>query len=413
MRRASFRETSLPISGLPVGVSAHAVGRLAEGEVTLLRDRRGRSRVSEVILTTSNGESSSEEVPDPGFVLGKIERRWSTVQSRWGEQAWRRSIELVRAGVIELRCRVHDPLSLGEPVRWCLTDRWAAKAKGLQEARSAASLDWRGRGERAASLVEDLCPQLTQAIRNGRTGGPASSFAIWVYAAEDLAEGAVHRSPRAFAQAHLGHTKAADVVSILRGIGVEEETLVQLGLRRSSRIGVAGIYALVDNAAVDLDRLDGPTLLRADQAGLTLRLRGRDAPLAVVENLQAAESIVDELSDFAVFYTAGLMGARALRHLSTLATEARVVLVCCDADLGGVRITEQVLSVAPNATVLDVGEWEHPKRPPFAPGGVSERGLEAALKGPAAAFARACLTRGYPVEQELGAVELLRKALAD
>jgi hypothetical protein len=39
------------------------------------------------------------------------------------------------------------------------------------------------------------------------------------------------------------------------------------------------------------------------------------------------------------------------------------------------------------------------------------RGLIVALRGPAGALARACLARGYPVEQELATVEAVCAAV--
>jgi hypothetical protein len=83
-----------------------------------------------------------------------------------------------------------------------------------------------------------------------------------------------------------------------------------------------------------------------------------------------------------------------------------------DADLGGVRIAEQVLAVAPAAAVVDTGEYQHDPRAPWTPDSVSVLGLREAAGGPAAGLARACLDRGYPVEQELAVVEAVGRSLA-
>jgi hypothetical protein len=83
--------------------------------------------------------------------------------------------------------------------------------------------------------------------------------------------------------------------------------------------------------------------------------------------------------------------------------EAGRVIACPDADLGGVRIAEQILSVAPHAEVLDIGAYPHDRRRPWKPDSTSAVGLRAACEGPAGELARACTQRGYPVEHELAA----------
>jgi hypothetical protein len=147
---------------------------------------------------------------------------------------------------------------------------------------------------------------------------------VLVYAAEDLADGVAHAGPRAFSQAHLGNTKARDdVAQILRGAGVDDDTLVRLGIRRSGRLGVAGpIRATVDSRAVELAVLDGPVLIRADQRGLALSLTS-PATVVIVENLQAAETLADQRRDLAVIYTAGVPSAHALALIGQLSQRPR------------------------------------------------------------------------------------------
>jgi hypothetical protein len=133
----------------------------------------------------------------------------------------------------------------------------------------------------------------------------------------------------------------------------------------------------------------------------------------IVENLQVAETVFDQLRHVALLYTAGLPGESALRLIRQLAAQATRVLVVPDADLGGVRIAEAVLTVVPNAVVVDVGAQDHPPRAAWPVDGVSARGLRVALSGPAAALARGCLNRGYPVEQELAIGGAVRQALSE
>lgn len=105
------------------------------------------------------------------------------------------------------------------------------------------------------------------------------------------------------------------------------------------------------------------------------------------------------------------MGPDGVDAVAELAGQVERVIACPDADLGGVRIAEQVLAAFPTAMVIDIGRFPHAKRAAFKPGGVSEIGLRAALDGAAGSLARACLERGYPVEQELAAIDALAGAL--
>jgi hypothetical protein len=92
-----------------------------------------------------------------------------------------------------------------------------------------------------------------------------------------------------------------------------------------------------------------------------------------------------------------------VRHLTEL--------LAVDADAGGVRIAEHVLGVAPAAALLDAGAYPHARREKWVANGLARSTLERATTGPAAALARACLARGYPVEQESAIVESVADAL--
>ena len=151
--------------------------------------------------------------------------------------------------------------------------------------------------------------------------------------------------------------------------------------------------------------------MRLDQPGL--RLTTTADVLLVIENRQAAEVISDRYPMTALVWTQGAMGADSLEALAQLVAQVARVVVLPDADLGGVRIAEQVLAVAPAAGDVDTGAYAHERRTPWKPDSVSILGLHAALGGPAADLARACLTRGYPVEQELAVVDAVARSLAD
>jgi Protein of unknown function C-terminus (DUF2399) len=149
--------------------------------------------------------------------------------------------------------------------------------------------------------------------------------------------------------------------------------------------------------------------VRLDQPGLTLTCRA--TTLAVIENRQAAEAASDRYPDIALFWTAGLMSAEAVLALGQLTRQAGDVVVGTDADLGGVRIAEQVLDTAP-AAQIDIGAWPHEPRRKWKPASISEIGLRAASTGLAGGLAQACLARGYPVEQELAAIDALDHELS-
>jgi len=106
------------------------------------------------------------------------------------------------------------------------------------------------------------------------------------------------------------------------------------------------------------------------------------------------------------------MSSEGLDALAQLVGQVARVIACPDADLGGVRIAEQILSVAPAAELVDIGAYPHDRRQPWKPDSTSAVGLRAACTGPAGTLAQACLNRGFPVEQELAAVDALVDLLA-
>lgn len=161
---------------------------------------------------------------------------------------------------------------------------------------------------------------------------------------------------------------------------------------------------------LDFTGIKGPTDVRLDQPGLALSTTAE--MLIVIENRQAAETVSDRYPNQAVFWTQGMMGPESLGALGQLARHTATVLAAPDADLGGVRIAEQILRIAPAAQLVDVGAFPHEPRQPFPRASVSEVGLKAALTGPAGLLAHACLERGYGVEQELAAVEAVTGSLA-
>ena len=149
--------------------------------------------------------------------------------------------------------------------------------------------------------------------------------------------------------------------------------------------------------------------MRLDQPGLRLTCQ---ADTLLVENRQAAEIVADRFAQLGVFWTAGFTSAEGLDARGQLTAQVGGVIACPDTDLVGVRIVEQILSVTPHAEVLDIGTHPHERRRPWKPESTSVVGLRAASDGPAGVLARACLARGYPVEQELAALDALVELLS-
>lgn len=407
----------LLLTGVPDGLVARPLREYRqskEGERVEVRTRRRQRKIDRVELVPAGAAAplSSLELTDSEeqWLLGASQRRWTSITRRYGEQAWLRATQLAEAGVVRLRCAVDERMALGEPQGWLLTESWEKRRLNTTQQRELSREQTRERAAAAAVAIADRWPELAAALR-GATPGSAT-IPVLVFAAEDLVEGVTHAGPRAFSQAHFETTKVRDnVAQILLDAGVPDDVLVDLGVRRSARLGVAGPIRATVGGEIALNLLDGPVLLRADQRKLTLTLTS-PVPLVVVENLQAAEALADLMpKGIALLYTAGPPSRPALRHIAALAAQAHNTIIVPDADLGGVRIGEAILKAAPSARLLDVGRLDHPPRSRWPDDGVSAQGLRAALTGPAGALAQACLDRGYPVEQELATVEAVRKAL--
>ncbi len=364
------------------------------------------------------------------FVLGAQRRSWPAIQQKFGDQAASIAFDLVRCGAVYLKCAVTEELSLGPPEGWYLTETGTASAARRAAAADSARADLDRRRHAVltrlmvlldstadppqdqdtnpAGVSRDAVESLAAALEG--THGPAK-LPVLIAAAEDLMDGIKHGSPRDFSLAHFTHSKERDDVAyLLAEAGVPDEIADALGIRRSPQVGVAGaIDAIVAGQNVPLSLLDGPVLIRADQPGLTLATTARS--LVIVENLQAAESLASQSQinvpprPLAIVYCAGQPSPPARRLIASLCSQVDATLLCPDADLGGVRIAQAILNDLPPAVartveVSDPGEWPHRPQPTWPVDGATVIGLTCALRGPASTLARACLTRGYRVEQE-------------
>lgn len=408
--------TPINLTGVPPGLTALLVEQQRttdDGRLVPVRSLGRRRKVERVDLVadgswTGDVDELTDQIGET-FIYGADTRRWATVADRLGEQAWPLAIELARAGIVELRCSVNT-LQLGEPQRWKLTPAHQQLRADRAADRSGRAAHWFERATAVAGELAAISPELS-----ARLTRPVwtSTLPVMVAAAEDLVAGVKHDGPRAFSQTHFGHTKAReDVAQLLTAAGVQVAVLERLGVRRSSRIGLAGPVS-VNAAGTELRMvaLDGPVLLRADQPDLTVATDLQATAIVIVENLQAAETLADRLDAVIVIYTPGPPSDAALRLLQPMAHTVDVLIVP-DADLGGVRIAERLLSVFSTADVVDIGEAPHPPTEPWPAGGQALQGLQRAAGGPAGRLARACLARGYPVEQELATVATVTRRLA-
>lgn len=413
---SSEATTEVPIVDLPDGVTAMLVEQMRrtdDGELVPVRTQSGRrrkvTRVDLIANAVSGDPDAAIAAAGETFVLGADSRRWTTIEDELGGQAWPTTLQLVRTGVVRLRCPVMD-LRIERPQWWELTEHYRQLRQDRAAQRAEDADAWTARAATAAEDVEPLCAALADALRDRQF---TATLPVLVAAAEDLVAGVMHAGPRAFSQTHFGDTKQRDdVTQILAAADVPVNVLEQLGVRRSSRVGVAGpVAANVDGQQVPLGPLDGPIQLRADQRDLTLQHDGGPHTVVIVENLQAAEALSDRFNDLIVIYTAGLPSRHALDLIGQLTGEANRVLIVPDADFGGVRIAEHLLNVAPDAELIDIGEQPHPVGRPWPEDSESIRGLIAASSGPAGRLAQACLERGYRVEQELATVRAVSSLL--
>jgi hypothetical protein len=401
----------VPLRGVPQGLVALTIPRRAGDELRVPRDRKQRLKPIRVDLAAAAAPPGRGGIAaaDRSWLLGAARRTWPTVVNRLGADAWTAARDLARDGLVEIRCHVAGSV-LGDPIALLLTEQGLAERDAQRSARAETAEELKARAVTAADTIDGLDPGLADALRRAR--GTDARLPVLVFAAEDLAAGRVHDGPRAFSQTHFGHTKQRDdAPATLLAAGAAPQTLAALGLERSSYLGLGGAVHL---GGIDLSGLRGPVLFRASDSALSdARADATVHALVIVENLQAAENVCDTRTDVAVVYSAGQPSSAALEIIAALAATAARVLVVPDADLGGVRIAERVLSSLPSAArvqLIDVGEQPHEPRDPFAAPTVTA--LEACSDGLAAQLAKAVLARGYPVEQEAATRAAVAQALA-
>jgi hypothetical protein len=402
---------SIPLPGVPAGLVAYVRPR---PDGSLPRDRRGRLKAKRVTLVRDPATSQTEAtpgIPVPGVTEADLawatrqeRRRWPSIEKRFADASTATAHRLANAGVVQLHCTVTDTATVGELVGWSLCPAWDAHRASQEAAHAEHTESWTDRAAKAAERIDATDPGLAKTLRTSRGSSPL--LPVLVHAAEDLAEGIGHDGPRAFSQTHFSDTKErADVAQVLTNAGASPDTLIALGLTRSPYLGLGGSVLFdTSDGTWNLAALAGPTEFRLSPDNpVAARVRSGQDTLVVIENKQAAEAICDIFPDLAVAYCAGQPSGAALTVIRGLGLSARRVLIATDADLGGVRIAQRLLTALqdqPLVQVLDVGTVEHVPGARF--GKVSIEGLRqlSGHSGTASVFAKACLARGYRVEQE-------------
>lgn len=402
-------DSPAPVFGVPEGCRAVRVVTLVDrdGEQIEQRDRRGRTKTTEVALVrdTSYPKPNVDELL-LRFARGAKDRRWTTVESRYGEDAFALALQLVRAGESDLICDIESRGHVGSPRKLVRT---AAGTDAETAARAIQRNDQKARAEirlGLADLVAPSHPSVARALQLPNMSPEA--HAVLIAAAHDLIGGIQHAGPRAFAQFHFGDTKRHDVRDVLRSAGVDDDVFEVLGLRRGDRIGLGGPIALtLQNGEVDLSPLRGPVQLRLDQPHL---IAHTGAPLVlVIENLQSAEVVCMKHPDLPVVYTAGQFDDAVALLLAQLCADRRAVAIT-DADLGGIRIAQRVVEAVPHAEIVDVGEWPHTRGALIAVDGPAAQQLDQLMQHPLVGpFACSVRQRGYRVEQEQSSLKIVER----
>lgn len=409
----------IPLSSLPAGTEGWITGPSSAP----LRDRRGNLKARTVDLrATSPAPADPATLPD----LTSTDLTWLLSATSRAAQAWERRFgtrtlplvhALTAAGVVHARYHLTPNLGVGALQKTLLTDPWltVAAQRGQDRLHDSGRLQTSAHALVSALATRDQEPELEAWL--SRVSGTEPRLPDVLAATQDLLDGAVHDGPRAFSQRHFGDTKTNDdIASVLRVVGATSDMLDRLGIARAQYVGLAGpvrvlTTELAARPVVEVQAVRGPVLLRADQQ-LRLQLLPGARAVIVVENLQAAETLARHQPDVALIHTNGQPGEPLLALVAPLVRQTDVpVHVICDADLGGCRIAQRVLTLAPAALVHDIGAHPHTRGREFAQASLD--GLGALLASPVAPLARACLDRGYVVEQESATRAAVRSLLND
>lgn len=402
--------------GVPDGLLAYAQPSHPDG--TFDHDRAGRPKVRRVHLRAH--PPAPPQRPD-GLVSDadwnwatSAPRRWDSITSRFPGRAGDIALALALAGCVALDHDYRNGTICQPPRSWVPDPGLAADHATGQQARQTAQHALRNRAEQLRDLLAGEWPGAARAL-----AGPVPQARLeWIVrAGEDLFAGRSHDGPRAFVQHHSGNTKAReDLPRLLADAGFEPEALAVLGINRNPYIGIGGpVRAHHDGRTLDWDGWPGPHDIRLPaHKPVTLATAPGTRILLIIENRQAAETICDSHPAIAVIWCHGQPPDPVLDLIRQAAQGVNQVVICPDADLGGIRIAARIHDSLPPGTsrvIVDAGTAAHDQGDPFSS---TTRDLIAAAaqrQDAVGAFAAGCLARGYAVEQEAPARAALRPFL--
>ncbi|WP_125777964.1 DUF2399 domain-containing protein [Antribacter gilvus] len=393
-------------AGVPDGLRAHA--RPTQSDGTFAYDRNDIPKVRRVALRAHPGRKPQR----PAGLLTDTQWRWATsaprlwrtVVSELGDRAGEVAIELARAGCIALEHDYRAGSIAQLPRRWIPHPDLVTQHTDRRDQQRSAQHALNTCAEQLSALLTDEWPGVATALTT-----PTTEVRLtWlVRAAEDLMAGRSHDGPRAFVQHHVGKTKEReDLTRLLADAGFEQEALAELGVNRNPYIGLGGpVRAHYDGRVLDWTGWPGPHDIRLPgHRDIRVEVQAGTEALVVIENRQAAETICDTHPDLAVVWCHGQVPEQVLRLINQAAETVRTVVICPDADLGGVRIASRIhdnLPVGTDAKIVDIGMSEHAvEGEAFGESARDQLAVAARRDDAVGHFARACLERGYAIEQE-------------
>lgn len=404
--------------GVPDGLVAWAQPSGPDG--TYLIDRKGVPKVRRVIVRAADRPRPHR----PEGLLTDAEWTWATTTDRlWrgivgrlGERAQQTCLTLAKAGCVDLEQTYSKGGIKNPPIRWIPhPDLIADQAQQNEERRDKRA----ALSETAAQLRRLLSEEWPGAAASLNRADHDPKLRWLVHAAHDLATGRSHDGARAFVSAHNPEDgKARDnLARELLALGWEPGALDLLGISRSPYIGLGGPLQLTSgDRTLDFTTWSGPHDIRlAPHHTFNIQVKPGTQTLLIVENRQAAEALCDSYPDIAIIWCRGQHSDRVLQLIQQAATDVERAIICPDADLGGVRIAARIFERLPTSLtrlVVDAGAVEHPRGRKLGPIAISQLRNYAQREDAPGHLARACLERGYIVEQEASIRAAIREALS-
>jgi hypothetical protein len=402
--------------GVPEGLRSYAQPTHTDG--TFDHDRAGRPKVRRVHLRAhppTRPQRPAGLVNDADWNWAtSAPRRWNTITTKLHDLASDVALALARAGCVALEHDYRSGTICHPPRGWIPHPDLADHHATGKQTRQAARQELLDRAGELRDVLIGEWPGVAAAL----TAPATDPRLVWlVRAAEDLVADRSHDGPRAFVQHHAKNTKAReDLPRLLTDAGFEAEALVLLGVNRNPYIGLGGpIRAHHNGRTLDWTGWPGPHDIRLPaHRTITLDVAPGTHVLLVIENRQAAETICDTHPDTAVIWCHGQPPDPLLHLINQAAIGVNDVVICPDADLGGIRIAARIHDHLPPDTrrvIVDIGVGEHDQGEPFSTLTRDRIATTAERNDAVGVFARSCLARGYAVEQEAPARAALQPFL--